>query len=184
MNVISSWKPSMDHLVNIVIFSTFFLIPFLGGNHLALFYVTVDRFWIESIFGIILILSISAQFLKGRLLTDHFLRFSCFFLPFLSVTTISLLYSWNKFNTLISINFLILAAATVYLYSLSQNKNICIIGLIAGASVSSICAILQHLILFPQLINTFQQGLNAQILMEQSGIPFSSYSYHNILGSA
>ena len=56
------------------------------------------------------------------------------------------------------------------------------IGLIAGAAFASISAIFQLKILFPNLLSTFQQGLNAQVLREQSGIPFASYMYHNILG--
>ena len=55
-------------------------------------------------------------------------------------------------------------------------------GLITGAVFTSISAILQLKILFPNLLSTFQQGINAQILREQSGIPFASYMYHNILG--
>ena len=47
---------------------------------------------------------------------------------------------------------------------------------------ASISAIVQIKILFPNLLATFQQGINAQILREQSGIPFASYMYHNILG--
>lgn len=74
------------------------------------------------------------------------------------------------------------AIGCVYLYSACPNKDACHAGLIAGASFASIAAILQLKILFPNLIATFQHGLNAQILREQSGIPFASYMYHNILG--
>ena len=70
----------------------------------------------------------------------------------------------------------------VYLYSTCPDKDACHAGLIAGAAFASIAAILQLKILFPNLIATFQHGLNAQILREQSGIPFASYMYHNILG--
>lgn len=161
---------------------TFFLIPFLGGNHLPLHYVTVDRFWIEGTFGVVMVLSLLFQFLEGKREAKDFLRFSCFFLPFLAVTAVSLFYSWNKFNTVLSISVLVWAAGTVYLSLLCPDKHVCIIGLIAGAGASSVCTIIQHLILFPHLADTFQQGLYAQILREQQGIPFSSYSYHNILG--
>jgi len=37
---------------------TYFLIPFLGGNHLSLFYITIDRFWIETTFIMFLIFTI------------------------------------------------------------------------------------------------------------------------------
>ena len=169
-------------LGNILVFFTFFMIPFLGGNHLPLFYISIDRFWIESTFGVALILAALAQYLQDTRKTDNFVRFCLFFLPLVGMTAISLFYSWNKFNTIVSISVLVWTAGAVYLYSLCPNRHICLIGLISGASVSAICAIFQHLILFPQLTNTFQQGLYAQVLKEQQGIPFSSYSYHNILG--
>ena len=163
-------------------FSTFFLIPFLGGNHLPLHHITIDRFWIEGIFGIVMILSLLFQYLKGRQQAGDFLKFGSFFLPFLAVTGISLVYSWNKFNTGLSMSVLVWAAGAVSFASLCPNKHVCIIGFIAGAGASSICTIIQHLILFPHLTEAFQKGLYAQILREQQGIPFSSYSYHNILG--
>lgn len=74
------------------------------------------------------------------------------------------------------------AIGCVYLYSTCPDKDACHSGLIAGAALASIAAILQLKILFPNLIATFQHGLNAQILREQSGIPFASYMYHNMLG--
>jgi O-antigen ligase len=77
---------------------------------------------------------------------------------------------------------LVWATGCAYLYAISPNKDICFIGLIVGAVFTSISAILQLKILFPNLLSTFQQGLNAQIMREQSGIPFASYMHHNILG--
>lgn len=172
----------MQYLSNILAFLTFFMIPFLGGNHLPLYYISVDKFWIEEAFGVALILSLLAQYLNGLQKTDSFSRFCLYFLPLLGMTAVSLFYSWNKFSTIVSISVLVWTAGAVYLYSLCPNRHTCLIGLISGASVSAICAILQHLILFPHLTTAFQQGLYAQILKEQQGIPFSSYSYHNILG--
>lgn len=172
----------MNFLGEAFSFFTFFFIPFLGGNHLPLFYITIDRFWIEGAFGIAMILSLLFQYLKGRRQSRDFLKFGYFFFPYLAVTAISLFYSWNKFNTCLSIGVLVWAAGAVYLASLSPNKQFLIMGLVAGAGASSACAIIQHLFLFPNLADAFQQGLYAQILREQQGIPFSSYAYHNILG--
>jgi hypothetical protein len=74
------------------------------------------------------------------------------------------------------------AAGCVYLYAVSPNKDVCLAGIIIGAVSISMSAILQLKILFPNLLSTFQDGINSQILREQSGIPFASYMYHNILG--
>ena len=70
----------------------------------------------------------------------------------------------------------------VYVFLMSTNKEVCFAGLVAGAALSSFAAILQHQILFPNLMKAFTHGRYASLLMEQSGIPFASYAYHNILG--
>ena len=165
-----------------VIFLTFFVIPFLGGNSLALFYLNIDRFWIESLFTVLLTLSIASLYLGGHRRPSGFLGFSRFFLPFFAMTVISLVYSWNRFGTLLSINVLIWAAGSVYLFLVCPWKTVCLAGLVSGAAGCAVSAIIQHLVLFPNLASAFQQGMYAQILKEQSGIPFSSYSHHNMLG--
>ena len=47
-------------------FLTFFFLPFLGGNHLPLFYVSIDRFWIETIFGVCLVISVMLRYHEKR----------------------------------------------------------------------------------------------------------------------
>lgn len=172
----------MQLLANFFVFLTFFMIPFLGGNHLPLYYISIDRFWIEGAFGLLLIIAIVLSFLKDKSVPSGFFKYLFFFLPFFTLSVVSLCYSWNSFNTILWISILVWAAGCVYLYAVSPNKDVCFIGLIVGAVFISISAILQLKILFPNLLNTFQHGLNAQILREQSGIPFASYLYHNILG--
>ena len=172
----------MQLLANFFVFLTFFMIPFLGGNHLPLYYISIDRFWIEGVFGLLLIVAIMLSFLKDKSVPSGFFKYLFFFLPFFTLSVVSLCYSWNSFNTILWISILVWAAGCVYLYAVSPNKDVCFIGLIVGAVFISISAILQLKILFPNLLNTFQHGLNAQILREQSGIPFASYMYHNILG--
>jgi O-antigen ligase len=158
------------------------MIPFLGGNHLPLYYINIDRFWIEGIFGLLLIIAITLSFLKDKTVPPGFLKYNVFFLPLFVFSVVSLSYTWNNFNTLLWISVLVWAIGCAYLYAISPNKDICLMGLITGAVFTSISAILQLKILFPNLLSTFQQGINAQILREQSGIPFASYMYHNILG--
>jgi len=165
-----------------VVFLTFLVIPFLGGNDLALFYVNIDRFWIENIFTVLLIFSIALLYLGGYKNPSDFFRFFKFFLPFFALTIISLAYSWNPFGTVLSINVLVLAACSVYLFSICPWKTICLAGLVSGGAGCSISAFIQHLVLFPNLVSAFQQGMYAHILKEQSSIPFSSYSHHNMLG--
>ena len=163
-------------------FLTFFFLPFLGGNHLPLFYVSIDRFWIETIFGVCLVISVMLRFMRSEKEPTGFIAFAVCFLPFALLSAISLSYSWNRFSTLISLSILVWALGGVYLFLLSPKKEICFAGLVAGATMSSVSAILQHLVLFPNLMKTFAQGMYASLLREQAGIPFASYSYHNILG--
>jgi O-antigen ligase len=172
----------MQLFANIFVFLTFFVIPFLGGNHLPLYYISIDRFWIEGVFGLLLIISITFSFLRDKSVPSGFFKYLFFFLPLLALSVISLFYSWNSLDTLLLISILLWAIGSVYLYSISPNKEVCLIGLIVGAVFASISAILQIKILFPNLLVTFQQGIDAQILREQSGIPFASYMYHNIFG--
>ena len=167
---------------DIFTFLTFFLLPFLGGNHLPLFYINIDRFWIETFFGVCLVISVMLRFMRNERAPTGFIRFAICFLPFALLSAISLSYSWNRFSTLISLSILVWALGGVYLFLLSPKKELCLAGLVAGATMSSVGAIFQHLILFPNLMKTFAQGMYASLLKEQAGIPFASYSYHNILG--
>jgi O-antigen ligase len=163
-------------------FLCFLCVPFLGGNDLPLHYLVVDRFWIETLFGVLLILSIAFLYLEGQRGQQGFLGFMVYFLPYFGLTALSLIYSWSRFNTMTSLAILVWAAGSVYLFFLCPRKEVCLAGLTAGATMCAVAAILQHEVLFPNLVTVFQQGLYAHILKEQSGIPFASYSYHNILG--
>jgi hypothetical protein len=69
-------------LGNILVFAVFSLIPFLGGNHLPLFYLSIDRFWIESTFGLLLPLAITFVYFRNRVTASGFSRFLVFFCPF------------------------------------------------------------------------------------------------------
>ena len=46
-------------------FFAFLLIPFLGGNDLPLYFLTIDRFWIETSFILSIIVALFAQYLAG-----------------------------------------------------------------------------------------------------------------------
>ena len=135
----------------ILTFVTFCLVPFLGGNHLALFYVNIDRFWIDGLFAFLLVLSLAALYLEEKGSPRAFLRFAKYFLPLLILHGIGIFYSWNRFGAILSLEVLIWAAGTVYLYLLSPRKGLCLAGLVAGAAGCAISAALQHLILFPNL---------------------------------
>ncbi|OPY75944.1 MAG: O-Antigen ligase [Syntrophorhabdus sp. PtaU1.Bin153] len=169
-------------LAAFLVFMVFLAIPFLGGNHLPLSFVTIDRFWIEGVFGMLLIIATALQHLANGKSTPNICRFYWFFLPFFCITAISLIYSWNQFNTLVSVSTLVWSLGAVYLYTLCTKKDICITGLVAGAVLLSVAAMIQHKMLFPSLTNVFTQGYYAHLLREQSGVPFASYLYHNMLG--
>lgn len=164
------------------VFLVFLAIPFLGGNHLPLSFVTIDRFWIEGAFGALLIIATALQYLGNGKNTAGMSRFCWFFLPFFCMTAISFLYSWNRFNTMVGVSTLVWSFGAVYLYSLCSKKDVCLAGLVVGAALSAIAAMIQHKILFPSLANAFTQGYYAYLLKEQSGVPFASYLYHNMLG--
>jgi O-antigen ligase len=182
MSEVHSRNLNMQLFANIFVFFTFFMIPFLGGNHLSLYYINIDRFWIETLFTILLIISALLTYLNQQRGQSAFLGFARYFVPFLLLSAVSLLYSWNRFSTLNSLSILILALGAVYVFLMSTKKEVCFAGLVAGAALSSFAAILQHQILFPNLMKAFTHGRYASLLMEQSGIPFASYAYHNILG--
>jgi hypothetical protein len=58
MGEVQSRNLNMQMFANIFTFLTFSLIPFLGGNHLTIFYVNIDKFWIETLFGVCLVISV------------------------------------------------------------------------------------------------------------------------------
>ena len=53
-------------IVRFFVFIVYCSIPFLGGNHLPLFYVTIDKFWIENLFLLCLVISLMFLFLSKK----------------------------------------------------------------------------------------------------------------------
>jgi O-antigen ligase len=102
-------------------------------------------------------------------------------MPAMLLNAISIVYTWNIFSTLWEINILIWVGSSVYLYALAENKDRLLKALLAGVFVSSLCAMLQFKILFPNLLEIFQGGKYEHIVKGQA-IPVSSFAYHNILG--
>ena len=172
----------MQWFANIFVFLTFFLVPFLGGNHLPLFYITVDRFWFNTFFLVCTILAILFLYLSGKKPEKGYRRFLLFFLPLLGVMTLSYAYSWNKLGALVGIFPLVASLALAYVNLNTDNRDIILKSIIAGTFVLALCAIFQHKFLFLKLLALSGQGQNLQILSEQSGIAFGSYLHHNMLG--
>lgn len=175
----------LKSLIKLLSLLPFFLIPFLGGNHLSLFYITIDKFWIETTFVLLLLIAILVQFfgkgidsVKKNTAINTFLLF---FLPFFAINAISLIYTWNTYSTLNELNTLVWILGTVYLFSITKKKEALIKAMIIGAALSAVCAIVQSKILFPNLIDIFKGGRNAEIARAQT-IPFSSFIYHNVFG--
>ncbi|OPY81029.1 MAG: O-Antigen ligase [Syntrophorhabdus sp. PtaU1.Bin058] len=159
----------------------FFLIPFLGNNHLSLFYINIDKFWIETSFILVLIVAIFLQYVRDRETRISLLVFLIFFVPFMLINIISLVYTWSLFSTLWEINVLIWAGCSVSLYAFSTNREGLLRAIVLGTFVSSICAIVQFIVLFPNLFEVFQNGRLSGIVRGQA-IPVSSFAYHNMLG--
>ncbi len=169
---------ALERLFSIFVF---FLIPFLGNNHLSLFYINIDKFWIETSFIIALIVAVFLQYMREKDTRTSLFIFLIFFVPFLLVNVLSLFYTWNLFSTLLEVNVLILAGCTVSLYAFSSNREALLKALVAGAFASSICAIMQFTVLFPNLFEILQGSRLNQMVRGQA-IPISSFSYHNMLG--
>jgi O-antigen ligase len=168
-------------ITRFLVFIAYCSIPFLGGNHLPLFYVTIDKFWIENVFLLCLIVSLMFVLLSGKhtaALTWG--KFLLFFAPIMTMSAFSLLYTWNTLNTLKEINTLLWAGGTVYLMCVLPDKNVILKALVVGAFLSSLCAIMQFTILYPKLIDILRQSKYA--LLVDTPIPFSSFLYHNIFG--
>lgn len=162
-------------------FSAFLLIPFLGGNHLALLYVTIDRFWIETSFVLLMLASIALSIYQRRWPNSSFYRFLIFFCPFIAVAFLSLFYTWSTFNTLNEINVLIWALGVAFLFFVTSNRDDLLKGLVVGAAISAVCAIWQLLVLFPSLLEIYKDGGYAAMLKDQH-VPFSSFLNQNMLG--
>ena len=170
----------------------FVLIPFLGGNHLSFFYITIDKFWIETGFVMFLIISVllSAFYRNGN--SDikgcncsgpsfSYSRLIYFFAPFAIITVVSLAYTWNTFSTLNEINTLIWITGSIYVFLNSRNREMLLEALVTGAFLSALCSMVQARFLFSGLIEAFEGGKYAEIVRGQA-IPFSSFIYHNVFG--
>lgn len=168
-------------LERILGFSTFLLIPFLGGNHLALLYITIDRFWFETSFVLLTLASIVIAGYQRRWPNRNFSRFLIFFCPFIAVAFLSLFYTWSTFNTLNEINTLTWALGAAFLFFVTSNRDDLLKGLVAGAALSALCAVWQLLVLFPSLMEIYRDGGYAGMLKEQH-VPFSSFLNQNMLG--
>jgi len=177
----------------------FFLIPFLGGNHLSLYYVTIDKFWIETTFILSMILAILFQYVgmarhsgedqdrhSGESRNPVFFKnnlssFFLFSLPFFAVNAISLIYTWNRFSTLNELNILVWILGAVYLFSITDKKESLLKALVIGAALSVACMIVQARILFPKLLDLSMTGKDALALSERV-VPFSSFINESPLG--
>jgi len=157
-------------------------IPFLGGNHLPLFYVTIDKFWIENLFLFCLILTLLMVFLSNKDISIFaWKKFLLFLAPFAVITVLSVLYTWNMLSTLEEINILLWAIGLVFLVGVLPDKDTILKALVFGAFLSSLCAIVQLTILYPSLTETLRNS-KYSLLIETHPIPFSSFLYHNIYG--
>ena len=172
------WMAALEKLFSIIVF---FLIPFLGNNHLNLFYVNIDKFWIETSFIILLIAAVFLQYARERDTRTSLLVFMIFFIPFLAMNAAGLAYTWSLFSTLREISVLLLAGCCVAVYAFSAKREGLLEALAAGAFASSLCAIIQFAVLFPNLFEIFKGGVFSEIVRGQA-IPTSSFSYHNALG--
>jgi putative inorganic carbon (hco3(-)) transporter len=162
-------------------FVVFFLIPFLGGNHLALPGITIDRFWIETSFLLALIIAICIGFLRGSRPESRYSTFILYFAPFLIVSGLSLIYTWSTYNTVRELNILIWVLGVVYLWALSTDKELPVRALVWGSVATVVCAILQFKVLFPHLAETFASGWYASILQEKP-VPFAAFLNENMFG--
>ena len=150
----------------------FFLIPFLGGNHLSLYYVTIDKFWIESTFVLFLVFAVLFQSRNKNLFTGKTVLY--FFIPFAIINLISVFYTWNIFSTMNEMNTLIWIAGSVYIFINAKKRDVFLYALVLGTVLSAICAIAQSKFLFPGLVETFKGGTHADMVRAQA-IPFSSF---------
>jgi O-antigen ligase len=162
-------------------FLTFLIIPFLGGNHLSLYYVTIDKFWIETSFVLLLSASICTSFFKNKEIRANFVAFALFFSPYLLVSIASLCYTWNKFNTLNELNTMAWIMGCVYLFSHSEKKDSLLMALVLGASLSVVCMIIQYKVLLPSLAEAFKGGRYGLVIREKV-VPFSSFLNEATLG--
>jgi O-antigen ligase len=170
-----------DRISRVLCFAVFFLIPFLGGNHLSLPRVTIDRFWIETSFLLLLIGAISIAFLKRTNTRSGYGAFLLYFMPLFFLSCLSLVYTWNTYNTIRELNLLIWILGVVYLWTSSTDKQFPLRALVWGTVAVVICAVVQLKVLFPYLSGIFKTGWYASILGEKP-VPFAAFLNENMLG--
>jgi len=159
----------------------FFIIPFLGGNHLSLFYFTIDKFWIETFFVLTLLIAISLSFYKRKGVSTGFLRFALYIMPFILINIASIFYTWNRLDTLCELNIIVWIVGCVYLYAISENKDELLKALIFGTTLSVLCMIIQYKVLLPKLMEVFKGGMYASVIKAKV-VPFSSFLNEATLG--
>src|SRR5271157_1879804 len=162
-------------------FFAFLLIPFLGGNDLPLYFLTIDRFWIETSFILSLIVALFAQYLAGIRSDQRFGRFFLAISPLALMCVISFAYTWNRLSTLNEINFFVWSFGAVFLYLSSDNRDALHEALVVGSLLLVLSAIIQLKILLPGLAQVFTSGKNAEIVREQIA-PFGAFLNQNMLG--
>ena len=171
----------LSPLRRIATFCAFVLIPFLGGNDLPLFFVTIDRFWIETTFILSLIVALFALFLAGGGPDKRFGRFLVFASPLAAVCAISLVYTWNRLSTLNEINLFVWSFGAVFLYLSADDRDEVHEALIVGSLFMVLAAVIQLKFVFPSLTHAFTGGKYGQIVREQIA-PFGSFLNQNMLG--
>ncbi len=172
---------SLSLISRVLCFAVFFLLPYLGGNHLALPHLTIDRFWIETSFLLILIASIAASFLQKNQQANSFHVFLTHLSPVIVISTLSLFYTWNTYNSMKELNVLTWVLGAVWLFYVTDDKRLPLRALVWGSAVMVVCAVLQLKVLFPQLAAVFKSGWYASILQEKS-VPFAAFLNENMFG--
>ncbi|MEO0248947.1 MAG: O-antigen ligase family protein [candidate division WOR-3 bacterium] len=175
--------PLFSELNRIAGFLACLLIPFLGGNHLALHFVTIDRFWLETSFVLFLLIALFAHVVTrtGPEGCSRVLCFLLYFLPLFSLCALSLVYTWSAFNTLAELNTLVWALGGAFLYLLAERKKELLQALVLGSLLLVLCAVIQLNMLLPELSSTFRDGRYGAMVREQVA-PFASYLNQNMLG--
>lgn len=166
---------------NIILMPAFFLIPFLGGNHLSLYFVNIDKFWIEGTFLICLIAAIISQAIGSNENRKPSPAFLAYMTPFFLVTVLSLGYTWNIFSSLNEVNIILWIIGCSFVYSEADKKDHLLKALVIGAFVSAVLTVIQFIVLYPNLMATLKEG-KAALMVRGQAIPTSSFLYHNILG--
>jgi tetratricopeptide (TPR) repeat protein len=168
-------------LQRISTFIAFLLIPFLGGNDLPLYFVSIDRFWIETSFILSLIVALFTHYLAGRRPDRRFGRFLLFAFPFAAMCVVSYTYTWNRFNTLNEINLFVWSFGAVCVYLSAENRDELHEALVVGSLLLVLSAVIQLKILLPGLAHVFTGGRYSQMVRDQVA-PFGAFLNQNMLG--